>query len=98
MYFITGFEKYENDQFGWSDIGSSRTFGYFQDKDVAMEAVRKNWSDIQERVYRYAVVEYIPEGLYELAEERWFFEWNEKDERFVPIKPFVDCFGNYAFG
>lgn len=98
MYFITCFEKYESDQFGWSDIGASRTFGYFGDKDVAIEAVRKNWSDIQERVYRYAVIEYIPEGLYELAEERWFFEWDENDKRFFPIKPFVDCFGNYAFG
>lgn len=99
MYFITCFTRYEpNTRIGVPDIGSARTFGYYEDKDVALEAVRKNWCDIQERVYRYAVVEYIPEGLYELAEERWFFEWNEDKDEFEPIGLLDDSCGNYALG
>lgn len=98
MYFITCFSKYEQTKFGVADIGSARTFGYYEDKDVAIEAVKKNWCDIQERLYRYAVVEYIEEGLYNLATERWFFEWNEDKKTFEAIAPFVDHCGNYAFG
>lgn len=99
MYFITCFSRYEpNTRTGVPDIGSARTFGYYADRDEAIELVRKNCYDIQERIYRYAVVEHISEGLYELAEERWFFEWDEAKKEFEPIEPFVDCYGNYAFG
>lgn len=98
MYFITCFSKYEQTKFGVADIGSARTFGYYEDKDVAIEAVKKNWCDIQERLYRYAVVEYIEEGLYNPATERWFFEWNESEHQFCSIEPFIDNSGNYAFG
>jgi hypothetical protein len=98
MYFITCFQKYEIDKNGWPDVGSCRTFGYFEDKEVALEAVKKNWCDIQERLYRYAVVEYIEEGLYNLATDRWFFEWDEDKETFEAITPFDDHCGNYAFG
>ena len=83
MYFITGFIKYEIDErTKVANIGSARTFGYYKDKDVAIKAVKNNWCDIQERVYRYAVVEYIEEGLYEPVEERWFFEWSEEKKEF----------------
>lgn len=99
MYFITCFSKYEIDEKTHvPDIGCERTFGYFEDKEVAIEAVKKNWYDIQERLYRYAVVEYIEEGLYNPSTERWFFEWNEDKKEFEPIDPFEDCWGNYAFG
>lgn len=97
MYFITCFSRYEINR-GIPDIGSARTFGYCNDRDEAIEIVRKNCYDIQERIYRYAVIEYIPEGLYELATERLFFEWNENTETFEPIELFEDNWGNYAFG
>ena len=67
MYFITCFQKYEQTKYGAPDIGDSRTFGYYNDRDVALEAVRDNWCDIQERIYCYVVVEYIEEGLYNPA-------------------------------
>ncbi len=98
MYFITCFQKYEIDKNGWIEIGCSRTFGYYNDRDVALEAVRDNWCDIQERIYRYAVVEYIEEGLHNPATDRCFFEWNESTKTFEAITPFIDHFGNYAFG
>ena len=98
MYFITCFQKYEIDELGWPNVGSGRTFGYYNDRDVALEAVRDNWCDIQERIYRYAVVEHIEEGLYNPATDRWFFEWNEGTKTFEAITPFVDHCGNYAFG
>lgn len=98
MYFVTCFQRYEQTRLGVPDIGCSRTFGYYNDRDTAIKMVELNNLDIQERVYTYAVIEFIPEGLYNLAEERIFFKWNEDEKKFVMIEPFVDHFGNYAFG
>lgn len=98
MYFITCFRKYEIDKNGWPDLGASRTFGYYNDRDVAIRMVELNNLDIHECLYTYAVIEHIPEGLYNLATERIFFKWNEDKEIYEMIEPIKDCFGNYAFG
>ena len=99
MYFVTCFSRYEtNNRIGVPDIGHARTFGYYKDRDIAIESVKRNRCDIQERIYRYAVIEHIPEGLYNFATEKLFFEWNEEKREFKPIEPFVDNWGNYAFG
>lgn len=98
MYFITCFQKYDPTKRGVPDIGSARTFGYYADRDVAIELVKKNCCGIQEYCYRYAVIEKIDEGLYNPAEERIFFEWDDNAKQFSPIDPFIDYCGNYAFG
>lgn len=100
MYFITCFEKYKKDALGWSDIGSSRTFGYYPHKEWAIDDLHKNNLDIREAVYDYAVVEKIPMGLYQLAEETIYFKWDEEKQGFYEIDgtDMQDCFGNYAFG
>lgn len=99
MYFITGFTKYNTQTVtGIPDIGHARTFGYYETKDDAVEAVLGNYCDIFECCYTYAVVEYIEPGLYNLATEKWFFKWNDEKCQYEPIEPFVDCWGNYAFG
>jgi hypothetical protein len=99
MYFITCFQRYEpNYRIGVPDIGSARTVGYYKDKDIAIKAVKGNSCYMDERVYRYAVIESIPEGLYQLAIERIFFKWNEEQEVFEMIDPLIDNWGNYAFG
>ena len=99
MYFITCFRKYEIDErTSVPNIGSARTFGYYKFREDAIEAVRYNYGDIQERIYHYAVVECIPEGLYNTATERIYFKWNEETEQFDEIKFLDDDCGNYAFG
>ena len=59
MYFITCFQKYEIDKNGWPDLGAGRTFGYYNDRDVAIRMVELNNLDIHECLYDYAVIEYI---------------------------------------
>ena len=98
MYFVTCFQKYEIDKLGWPDIGAARTFGYYNDREVAIKMVELNNLDIHECLYDYAVVEYIPEGLYNVAEERIFFKWNEDKKMFEIIEGFDDHYGNYALG
>lgn len=100
MYFITCFQKYEQTKYGVPDIGGSRTFGYYPHKEWAIEDLHKNNLDMREAVYDYAVVEKIPMGLYQLAEERIFFKWDEDKQGFYDIDgtDMQDYFGNYAFG
>ena len=100
MYFITTFTKYEIDQHGWPDTGDTRTVGYYTEKEQAINAVLENRCDLWETIYTYAVVEYLTPGLYPLAQdnERWFFKFNKDNLSYEPIEPFVDNFGNYAFG
>jgi hypothetical protein len=98
MYFITCFSQYQLTESSIPNIGYSRTFGYYNDRSTAIEMVEINNLDIQERLYEYAVIECIPEGLYNPAEERIFFKWNEDKQVFERIEGFVDCWGNYAFG
>lgn len=100
MYFITCFERYGKTKLGCPDIGSNRTFGYYPNKEMAIEDLHTNNTDLHEYLYNYAVVEKIPMGLYPVAEERIFFKWNEEKQGFFEVDwaEFEDCFGNYAFG
>lgn len=99
MYFITCFQKYEKVN-GWPEIGASRTFGYYPYRDWAIEDLHKNNTDLREMLYNYAIVEKIPCGLSQLAEEKIFFKWDEERQGFFEVDgaEFEDCFGNYAFG
>lgn len=98
MYFVTCFQKYEIDETGFPDIGAARTYGYYNDRDVAIRMVELNNLDICECLYDYAVIEYITEGLYNLAEERIFFKWDDDMRMYKMIEPIVDHCGNFAFG
>ena len=99
MYFITGFTKYEIDErTGAPDIGSDRTFGYFFTRQDAIDAVKNNACDIFEYLYTYMVIERITEGLYNLATDRIFFKWNNKERKFEEIEPIKDNWGNFAIG
>ena len=97
MYFVTGFTEYNMTISGIPNIGCSRTFGYYETESDAIEAVLGNYCDIFEYVYTYVVVEYIEPGLFNMAEDRWFFKWNDVANKYEAIEPFEDCWGNYAF-
>lgn len=100
MYFITCFERYRKTELGWPDIGSNRTFGYYPNKEMAIEDLHTNNTDLHEYLYNYAVVEKIPMGLYPIAEETIYFKWDNEKQGFYEIDgtDMQDCFGNYAFG
>ena len=100
MYFITTFTQYIITEQGWLDIGSTRTVGYYTEKEDAINAVLENRCDLWETIYTYAVVEYLTPGLYPLAlnEDRWFFKWNNNTKQYEPIEPLKYCCVNYAFG
>lgn len=100
IYTITCFSKLEKDEKGWLRTGAQRTFGYYMERDVAIQALHENWCDMFEYLYEYAVIEAMREGIHcDVAEEIWF-QWDNERKGFFEIeKP--DCTQsvcNFAIG
>lgn len=69
--------------------GKSRCVGFRSSFEKACESIYGNYGDMQESTGKYAVIELYQEGIYCLAYESWWFEWNgdsfvscEKPEQF----------------
>ena len=80
-YFITVFEKLDIDNLGWPDYGSNRCWGFYTDKDKAFQAVHENWTDMEETIYHYALIEEYEEGISHcnLFWRQWFvFDLDKK--------------------
>lgn len=79
-----------------------RRFGYFVDKTTVVRAVRENWGDLQEHLYSYCVVEFLPEGSHPFPDEqdRTWFKWDSGNQKWAPCEqPAVfDSFAGFALG
>lgn len=84
IYTITCIEKIEEDK-GWPVFGTSKFIGYYFNKDEALEDVEANNCDINEFLFRFAVIEEIEPGLYSLPRKRWVFEFDDKSRTYHPI-------------
>lgn len=78
-YFVTTFHLDKNEN---HHNGNHRCVGYFRDLATAEQCVQENWGDIFEYYYMYALIEAVPEGLYQHAKpdrngqpskDRWWF-------------------------
>ena len=100
MYFITCMSKLEEDDLGWPNYGTSRTFGYYKTFEDCDESLKSNACDMHERLYMYAVVEKIEEGIHPLALERWWYKYDAEKDGFFPMKEpkFMEHFINIALG
>ena len=74
MWFITVFNKIELNSLGWTDFGDSRTWGFYSERETAVQALHENWTDMWETCYHYAVIEFFEEGIshYEFGSRQWF--------------------------
>ena len=87
-YFITVFEKIEADKLGWPNTGSSRCWGFYRQKDVALQALHENWTDMEETIYQYAVLEEYNEGIsHATGYSQWFKFDDEKGGYFEIEEP-----------
>ena len=99
-YFITVFEKLEVSDLGWPETGSQRCWGFYLDKDIAFQAVHENWTDLEETIYGYALIEEYKEGISHLTGYRQWFKFDIEKKGYVEIdepegyKHFV----GFAFG
>ena len=100
MFFITCFKKISKDDLGWLDLGSSRTFGYYDNFKAADEALKNNYCDMYETIYYYAIIEHIEQGIHSCYKERWFYKYNKETKGYLPIEApeeFKHCY-NIALG
>lgn len=85
MYFITCFSKIDKNEFELN-MGDVRTFGYYNSFEHADEALKRNRCDMYEYLYGYALIEKIESGIHPIAEERWFYKYDEEKDGFYPIE------------
>ena len=96
MYFITCFSNYESEY-----LDNYRTFGYFSDLTMCIQALNENCADMCEAgYYTYAVIEEISEGIHSHAKQIAWFCWDEEKEGFYETeKPeWANGCCNFALG
>lgn len=76
MYFITVFEKIKPNRTLFAELGCRRTWGYYPEYEMAVDALHRNVTDMYEGCYEYAVIEKIDYGICAICEERQWFKWN----------------------
>jgi hypothetical protein len=82
VYAVTTYERTARRKLGDKVVRNRRTVGIFPDFEAAERTVLRNYGDIEEAgYYQYAVVEFVPFGLYSLEREQWWYEFNLETER-----------------
>lgn len=67
MFFVTTICNADED---------TRCVGYFKTFEEAENIILNNVGDINETIYDYAVIENIPEGLYQYDQNASWYKWN----------------------
>ena len=95
MFFITCFSNFESEY-----LDNYRTFGYFSELAMCIQALHENWADMNEGYYTYAVIEEISEGIHSHAKQIAWFYWDEEKEGFYETeKPeWANGWCNFALG
>ncbi len=70
---------------GLVTCGDTDVVGFYFEKEEAIEDVEANACDINETIYKYAVIEEIYSGLYPISDNRWIFEFDRDSEIYVQI-------------
>ena len=100
MYFVTGLEKLELNENETFVTGSTRCFGYYQNKSDAFNIVKENSYNINEFTYDYVVIEKINEGVHSYCIERWFFRFDYSYKKYSLIEEpkIVKHYVNFSIG
>lgn len=61
-------------------------WGYFWNKESAVDAVHRNVTDMHETIYPYAIIERLEPGLFPIPKEREWFGWVEEKDGFYEIE------------
>lgn len=83
MYFITTIEKIDMKT---KLQEGSRCVGYFSELNDAVECLKDNCCDLNEAgLYPWAVIENIPEGLYQYDLNPLWFKWDDVNEKYIKV-------------
>ena len=101
-WFITVMRKVELNDKGWPNTGAERTWGFYRNKEYALDALHRNFTDMWETIYDYAVLEPYEEGIsgYCYDEERIWFKYNRENDSYEEIAEpeGMKHFHGFAFG
>ena len=92
MFFITCFSNFESEY-----LDNYRTFGYFSELAMCIQALNENWADMNEGYYTYAVIEELSEGIHSHAKQIAWFRWDEEREGFYETEKPEWANGWYGF-
>ena len=99
-WFITVMEKIEKDPRYLYNLGSTRCWGFYSNKQDALDALHINATDMWETIYDYAVMEEYYEGIAGYGEESQYFKYDrEKDGYFeIETPSFMQYFRAISIG
>ena len=82
-WFITVFTRFDN-EYG---IKGARTWGFYSNKEDAINVLEHNTTDLWEYCYDYAVLEAYQEGIsgYDFEEGRQFFKYDQFKKGYFPL-------------
>ena len=55
-------------------------WGYYWNRERAIDAVHRNITDMHETIYPYAIIEHLEPGLFPIPKEREWFGWDEEKD------------------
>lgn len=84
-YFITVFERLDINKYGFPAYDAARCWGFYTDKQIAIKALHENWTDMEEGIYKYAVIEEYREGISGMTGYRQFFKFDDEREGYFEI-------------
>ena len=61
-------------------------WGYYWNREDAVDAVHRNVTDMHETIYPYAIIEHLEPGLFPVPKERVWFGWDEEKDGFYEIE------------
>lgn len=61
-------------------------WGYYWNREDAVDAVHRNVTDMHETIYPYAIIERLEPGLFPVPKEREWFGWVEEKDGFYEIE------------
>lgn len=101
MWFITVLEKIEHVENSFPQFGATRTWGFYAERETAVQALHENWTDMWERCYDYAVIEKFEEGIshHVFGSNQWFEFDREREGYFeIDAPECVKHLGSFALG
>lgn len=101
MWFITVLEKIAPVENSFPQFGDTRTWGFYSDRETAVQALHENRTDMWEYCYNYAVLEQFNEGIshYVFGSNQWFEFDREREGYFeIDTPECVKNIGCFALG
>ena len=84
-FFITVMRRLDVTELGWPDTGTTRCWGFYCNKETALQALHENWTDMEETIYEYAVLEGYTEGISHMTGYQQFFKYDQEKDGYFEI-------------